>query len=460
MIEQVIAMQEFLDHVLFTINGWTLDVAQLIMCLFVFGLFIFFFRFLAKPSAIGQFLEKNNIEQSNRRKFHWTMRLLLFFLGVLLLLLILGINVTLYTRNNFNLTLTLILEGLIILQAARLMDWIFGNILVHKYYRKRDAPKPKRFEDSRNIEEKSAIRIGQTIVYIAAIYVLMSGLNLDFSLFTYTVSNDGNPSTIDFRFTKILSGLLILLVARLVLWIITEIFLYGVYNRRGIDPGSRFAFNQLIKYFVYVIAIFVALDHVGINMTLIWTGAAALLVGIGLGLQQTFNDFISGVVLLFERTTSVGDILEFGDKVGTVKKIGLRASTLETRYNKSVVVPNSKLVNDNVINWSHYHNRVRFEVAIGVAYGSDTAKVKDILINAAAGHKEVLKFPAPFVRFSSFGNSSLDFVLSFFSRNYLLIEDVKSDLRFEIDNRFREEGITIPFPQMDIWYRNQPKSKS
>lgn len=448
-------MQEFLDHILFSINDWTLDVAQLIGSILIIALLVALLRYISSPSAAALFFDKNNTDQDQQKKLLWIVRLLLFFLALLSLLMILDLNLLIFTRNNFNLTATFILQGLIILQAARLMDWIFGNILILKYYRKRDNPRPKRFEEPRNIEEKSAIRIGQTIVYIAAIYILMSGLNLDFSIFKYTVTNDGAPSTIDFKFTKILSGLMILLVARLLLWIITEIFLYGVYNRRRIDPGSRFAINQLIKYFVYFIAILVALDHVGINMTLIWTGAAALLVGIGLGLQQTFNDFISGVVLLFERTTSVGDILEFGDKVGQVKKIGLRASTLETRYNKSVVVPNSKLVNDNVINWSHYQNRVRFEVAISVSYGSDTAKVKEILIEVATSHKDVLKFPPPFVRFSNFGNSSLDFHLSFFSRNYLLIEDVKSDLRFEIDKQFREAGVTIPFPQLDIWYRNQ-----
>lgn len=447
-------MQEFFDHILFSIEDWTFDVAQLIGSIFVIVVFAAMIRYLSTTSA-ASFLDKNNTEQAQKKNLFWNIRLLLILLALLFLLMILNLNLILYTRNNFNLTITFIIKGLIILQAARLMDWIFGNILVHKYYRKRDNPKPRKAEESSNIEEKSAIRIGQTIVYIAAMYILISGLNLDFSIFKYNVNNNGITSTIDFRFTKILSGLLILLVARLLLWIVTEIFLYGVYNRRRIDPGSRFAINQLIKYFVYIVTIFIALDHVGFKMTLIWTGAAALLVGIGLGLQQTFNDFVSGVVLLFERTTSVGDILEFGDKVGQVRKIGLRASTLETRYNKSVVVPNSKLVNENVINWSHFLNRVRFEVSISVAYGSDTAKVKEILIESAVAHKDVLKFPVPFVRFSDFGNSSLDFHLSFFSRNYLLIEDVKSDLRFEIDKQFREAGITIPFPQLDIWYRNQ-----
>jgi small-conductance mechanosensitive channel len=447
-------MQEFLGQILFTINNWSLDVGQLIMSMVSLIVFLILYRYLDVPTPLSKFLDKSHVKERQRRVLKWILRLFFFFLVIFLLLIILKLDFVLYTRNDFNLSISLIFKGLFILQGARLMDWIFGNILIHKYYIKRDSPRIRRTEDSRRIEEESAIRIGQTIVYVAAIFILLKGLNLDFALFEYTVNNDGVRTTLDFRLTKILSGLLILLIARLSLWVITEILLYGVYNRRKIDSGSRFAINQLIKYFVYFIAVIVALDHVGINMTLIWTGAAALLVGIGLGLQQTFNDFVSGVVLLFERTTSVGDILEFGDKVGQVKRIGLRASTIETRFNKSVVVPNSKLVNEDVINWSHYRNRVRFEIFVGVAYGSDTQLVREILIEAAEKHKDVLKSPTPFVRFSNFGNSSLDFKLSFFSRNYLFIEDVKSDIRFEIDRLFRERKVTIPFPQLDVWYKN------
>jgi small-conductance mechanosensitive channel len=452
-------MQEFLDRVLLTVNGWSLDVGQLIFSGIALIVFLVVYRFLDLPTPVSRFLDRSHVQDKPRRKLKWILRLFFLFLVVFLLLIILNLDYVLYTKNDFNLSISLIFKGLFILQGARMMDWIFGNILVHKYYVKRDSPKTRKIEESRRIEEQSAIRIGQTIVYVAAIFILIKGLSLDFALFEYTVNNDGIRTTLDFRLTKILSGLLILLIARLLLWVITEILLYGVYIRRKIDSGSRFAVNQLIKYFVYFIAIIVALDHVGINMTLIWTGAAALLVGIGLGLQQTFMDFVSGVVLLFERTTSVGDILEFGDKVGQVKRIGLRASMIETRYNKSVVVPNSKLVNEDVINWSHYRNRVRFEISVGVAYGSNTKLVKDILIEAAEHHKDVLKNPVPFVRFTNFGNSSLDFNLSFFSRNYLFIDDVKSDIRFEIDRLFRERGVTIPFPQLDLWYRNPPSNQ-
>ena len=118
-----------------------------------------------------------------------------------------------------------------------------------------------------------------------------------------------------------------------------------------------------------------------------------------------------------------------------------------------MIVPNSKLVVNNVINWSHYDDKVRFKVSVGVAYGTDTALVKSILLETAKEHSFVLKYPSPFVRFTDFGSSSLDFELLFYSKNFTIIEDVKSDIRFEIDRKFRESNIEIPFPQRDVWVR-------
>jgi small-conductance mechanosensitive channel len=189
-------------------------------------------------------------------------------------------------------------------------------------------------------------------------------------------------------------------------------------------------------------------------MTILLGGAAALLVGVGLGLQQTFNDFTSGIVLLFERSVAVGDILEFGDKIGIVQQIGMRSSILETRGNVSLVVPNSKLVNDSIINWTHFSSKVRFSVDVGVSYGCDTKLVKKLLLEIANDSPYVLQYPAPFVRFQDFGDSSLNMSLYFFSRNCIIIEDIKSDIRFNIDAAFRENKIIIPFPQRDLWIKS------
>ena len=121
----------------------------------------------------------------------------------------------------------------------------------------------------------------------------------------------------------------------------------------------------------------------------------------------------------------------------------------------SVIVPNSKLVTNNVINWSHFDDKVRFKINVGVAYGSDTQKVKNLLIKVAIDNIYVLDSPPPIVRFVNFGDSSLDFELHFWSRNFLVIEDIKSDLRFSIDQAFRENDVQIPFPQRDVWLKNK-----
>ena len=401
---------------------------------------------------LTQLYNKNAEEKLRLKQLR---RILLFFLSTLALYLILRI---IHLNHLFFevyelLTLGLVFEGILILQGARLLDWFITNTLIYKYYAQRDHVEKPRVRPESSDVERVGSKVVQYIVYAVALILLVKNLNIDFSLWSTSVGEDGDKK-INFTLSNVMIAILILLISRLVVWLATQLFLYGIYKRRGVDQGSQFAFNQLLKYFIYFIAVLMALSQLGINMTLIWTGAAALLVGVGLGLQQTFNDFISGIVLLFERSTSVGDILEFGGNVGIVREIGLRASVLETRKNISMVVPNSKLVNDNVINWSHFSNRVRFDVNVGVAYGSDTQKVKEIMLAVVKEHRDVLKYPSPFVRFRDFGDSSLNFTVYFFSRNFMFIEDVQSDIRFKIDAQFREQGITIPFPQRDIWFKN------
>ena len=150
----------------------------------------------------------------------------------------------------------------------------------------------------------------------------------------------------------------------------------------------------------------------------------------------------------------VGDVVEITNhQVGTVRKIGARTATIETRDDIIIFVPNSKLIGENVVNWSHVERKARFHVKVGVAYGSDTALVRELLIKVALAHERVIQTPQPIVRFLDFGNSSLDFEVLFWSRDLIRIEDVKSDIRFAIDQAFRENGVEIPFPQRDLWIR-------
>ncbi len=241
----------------------------------------------------------------------------------------------------------------------------------------------------------------------------------------------------------------LVLISWIIIWIARRIIKKQIRSGR-FDEGRGDAFFQILRYVIIVIALFLGLDAVGVKLTLLLAGSAALLVGIGLGLQQIFNDIVSGVLLLFEGTISIGDIVEVNNIVGKVKRIAIRTSKIETRDRIIIIVPNSKLANDNVTNWSHNRVLTRFNVTVGVAYGSDVKLVMQVLQQAAMEHPDVAKNPEPSARFIDFGESSLDFELLFFSSKMFEIEFVRSDIRVIIDRKFRENNVTIPFPQRDL----------
>jgi small-conductance mechanosensitive channel len=245
-------------------------------------------------------------------------------------------------------------------------------------------------------------------------------------------------------------SLIILLSAWILLRIIKRVF-RRLEKREQIDIGTGHAIFQIIRYALWIIAILFVFDTIGIQITFLIAGSAALLVGLGLGLQQIFQDFISGITLIIEGSLKAGDIVETSDgEVGRVKEINMRTSKIETRDNIILIVPNSKLINEVVINWSHLEKKTRFKVNVGVAYGSDVILVKKVLLECASAHPSISTDPHPIVRFADFSDSSLQFQILFWSINTFRIEDVKSDLRFSIDKAFRENKIRIPFPQRDV----------
>lgn len=245
------------------------------------------------------------------------------------------------------------------------------------------------------------------------------------------------------------------ITVRFLFSIIKKVLRRRLLNRGHIDDGRLISILQLIQYFIYIMAIIISINSIGIDITWLIGASAALLVGIGMGLQQTFNDIISGIIILFEGTIEVGHIVEVDGVIGTVKEIRLRTCKIETRKAIIMIIPNSKFVTSNVINWTHNMDTTLFEVAVGVAYGSDVDIVKKVLLDCAEKHGEVLDEPEPVVRFTNFGDSSLDFKLLFWTTKIWNVEFIKSDLRFMIDKEFREKGITIPFPQRDVHIYNR-----
>lgn len=261
----------------------------------------------------------------------------------------------------------------------------------------------------------------------------------------------------DFNLKSVLIIVIAILITLALLWIIKTILFR---KKRTMDParlGSLFSVFQIIKYMVWIITILIILESFGIKLTVLLAGSAALLVGVGLGLQSTFNDFISGIILLFEGSIRVGDILEVDHDIIKITRIGLRTSEAMTRDDIVIIIPNSIITNNKVINWSHQSHKTRFRIRVSVAYGSNIDLVEKLLRESAAEHPEVVDPSKIKGRFLDFGNSSLDFELLFFSKNIFRIENVKSDIRKTINRKFIENKITIPFPQMDLHLKQDKK---
>lgn len=251
---------------------------------------------------------------------------------------------------------------------------------------------------------------------------------------------------------KITVGLILLLI---VTFAITSIFLrwIRIFLTRKLQETDRLKFISVfkfIKYLVYLIVVILTLSSAGIDITILLTASAAFFVGLGLALQNLFQDIIGGLFIIIDKTLLVGDIIEIDGRVGRVIEIKLRTTRVLTRDDKIMIVPNHKFMSDIVLNYTQNHVTTQEFVKVGVAYGSDTLKVKTILLECAMNQTGITKKPRPFVLFQDFGDSALIFMLYFFVTDSFVDPKIKSELRFKIDDKFRLNNISIPFPQMNV----------
>lgn len=241
----------------------------------------------------------------------------------------------------------------------------------------------------------------------------------------------------------------VLILARVVLGILRRA-LRRAERFSTLDEGKRFIVHRMVSSVVWTLATLFVLSVLGLNLTAIWAGSAALLVGVGIGLQGFFNDVISGFVLLFEGGVAVGNILEVDGQLVKVERIDLRSTRVVSVKGELLVLPNAKMAGDAVINLSQGGPSSRIDVAVGVAYGSDVQRVKDLLLEAISEQPEIRKSPEPAVFFQDFGDSSLDFsVMGWLDHSWDRMA-IKSRVREAIDAKFRAHGIAIPFPQRDL----------
>lgn len=221
--------------------------------------------------------------------------------------------------------------------------------------------------------------------------------------------------------------------------------------KRDMAIGTRESIGTIVKYILIVAGMFSILQTNGIDLSAFGVLAGAIGVGIGFGLQNITNNFISGLIILFEQPIKVGDRIEVGDVTGDVVKISSRATTIITNDNISIIVPNSKFIDSEVINWSHNEHRIRFNFPVGVSYKEDPEKIKRILLEVANANPGILTTPESDVLFDSYGDNSINFNLRVWTSTYVNKPKVlRSELYYEIFRRFGEEKIEIPFPQRDI----------
>ena len=220
-------------------------------------------------------------------------------------------------------------------------------------------------------------------------------------------------------------------------------------------PGGLGSWMLLIRITIITLGVLLAFVSAGIPMDKFAIILGALSVGIGFGLQTLINNLVSGVIIAFEKPINVGDIVEITGQVGKMKSIGIRSSVVTTWDGADVIIPNGDLLNQHLVNWTLGSSRRRFTLLLGVAYGTDLEKTRQLLLDLMSNDSRILKYPAPIVLANEFSNSSIDLSLKFWVGHFSIGFDVKSDLILAIDVLFKEHGITIPFPQQDVYIHSK-----
>jgi small-conductance mechanosensitive channel len=249
----------------------------------------------------------------------------------------------------------------------------------------------------------------------------------------------------------LLKSFLFLIVLRFLGRASRRLMLNQVLSRTSLEPGQKYALAQITGYLVALVWLLIGLEWVGLNMGSLVLLGGAVGIGVGFGLQNIANNFISGIILLTERPVQVGDRVEVGGINGDVVRIGARSTWVRTNDNVVIIIPNSEFINNRVTNWTVNDRKVRFNIPLGVSYGSDPERVREVLLEVAGRHPDVLKDPGPQILFKGFGDSSLDFDLRVWTTTRVQTPlPLASELYFSIFRAFKESGIEIPFPQRDL----------
>ena len=358
----------------------------------------------------------------------------------------------------------IIFLGIIFLAAA-----IFRR-LIHRFL--------KNYLTSANISlegrRKTWLKLASQSVYLLAIYLAV----LSFKFNNPHITFDDflqfkliRLGSFELNFYSILVIVSVFFGARIFVNMTTLFIGKRFRNREQFDPGTEYVYVQIAKYIIYIFSILLCFQILEINVTIFLTGSAALLVGIGLGLQDVFKDMIAGIVLLIEQNVRVGDIVEIQNKAGVgaksqegivakIVKINVRTTEIETREGNVLIIPNTRLTQEQVENWSHGSELTRFIIHVTVEYGSDIELIQHLLKQAAYAHPKVKKTHPVFVRLADFGDNGLNLELVFWADQSWDINNYKSEIRLEIDRLFREYKIAIPYQKRTVHIVNDQSRNS
>jgi potassium efflux system protein len=387
--------------------------------------------------------------------YPWLLRLVSFFFAGIMITEIWGkTNLPMYLLVSVVNSATMVLLFVLFMYMIRgAVEWMF-------------CTSPLRRATVLNTDAAAIIRQVTRFIYFAILMlVLIPGILMIWGV--YDNLERATKGVLALGFTigslRISMGLLItsagiLYGSFLMSWIFQKVLVDRELVRRQMESGVRLAIGRLVHYAFISAGFLLAISTLGVEITKITIMLSALGVGIGFGLQGVVNNFVSGLILLFERPVRVGDSIELNGKWSEIKKIGLRATTVRTHEDSDVIIPNADLISNHVTNWTLSNRKVRMIIPVGVAYGSDVPLVVETLMACAKANSMLAKTPEPQVLFLNFGESSLDFELRVWVLDVANRRQAQSELHKEIDRRFREAKIEIAFPQRDLHLRSVNES--
>ena len=444
---------------------------RLIFCMAVFFILTIFFRMINLPMPFFRlyiffaaltglsFSFWNGVARPGREDstfYTWSLRA-----GAVLFLVILIANVgghSSFATRLFGLSLgtafLFLVYMMLILLAKGVLEFIVNSMPVQKFPIIRNKTPGIIAQSSRALNLVLGFFLVAVILSAWGIYASPAAaveglLSLGFAIGSQNIT-----------LALVITAAVLLYGSYITSWTIQALLLDEILPRRQMDRGIQISITRLLHYALVFLGFILALMALGLELTNLTILGGAFGIGVGFGLQAIVNNFASGLILLFERPVKIGDTIELGEQWGVIKKLGLRATIVQTYDNAEIVVPNSDLISNQVTNWTLAERRVRIKINVGVAYGSDVSLVMKILMECAEEHALILKDPAPQVLFMGFGDSSLDFELRVWVADFADRRIVPSDMHQAIDRKFRQSNIEIPFPQRDLHVRSLDEAVS